>query len=307
MEMNRENDKLVATEDVSLDQRNTSDVELGKTENNSEKIENGKFIKGILLFCVLLIVAAITVRLVLVEKINEDKNELQLEENCLDGVAVPFDIQTETLQNGRSYVVLKAVDYASDGDSFKYLRTGSNMQNMRNALKNKLGLVENSEKLVALAFDENKGIAYRLFAPDFVDSITFYYEQEEVELIYRKVLEEDGCIYSNLLQENNGYGRFNVGNYSIPIPETMYLSNDTSFGIQYNFKQKDPSKYARIQVKTDYDDYVEIVEMLRKGERFQYEEEVFIREYLMEELATTGMNPKNFKGPHYGEFYKLNH
>ncbi len=288
--MIREPDNLISTEDVSLDQsndvRNESMVENKDEKNNKNRKNNGKYNFRILLFAFLII---FVVFVIVIKNNNVDKNE---QSDMSKGIVVPIDIKVEEKNDGRGFVVLRAIDYATDGESFPFLKSGKNMQEMKDALKSRIGL---ATEVITYAYNENKGIAYRLLSPNFMDSCTFYYENEEVGEIYHRLFE----VIDDELEKDQELDRYEIGDYSISIPETMFLSDAKDFDIKYNFKPKDDSKYARIQVKIYQDDYVDIVEMLRNGERFNDEEVEYLYEYLMEELTSTGANPRNLQGPHY--------
>lgn len=90
-----------------------------------------------------------------------------------------------------------------------------------------------------------------------------------------------------------------IEDYSIPIPNTMYLSNDTSFGIKYNFMQKDPSKYARIQVKFDYDDYSFFASYFNNGRKLPLMEETSVSIEIWQGMKEMGFEVLNLKGPDY--------
>lgn len=53
-----------------------------------------------------------------------------------------------------------------------------------------------------------------------------------------------------------------VDNYSIPVPNTMYLSGDTSFNLKYKFFQNDLSKNSSIIVNCHDGDYSEMATFL---------------------------------------------
>lgn len=292
-EIKRDYEEMIVVEDVSLEQSSNEmkeSMESKKGNMNKNNKNNGLYYIGFILFSILLFVIAI---LIIVIKHN-DVDKIEIEDNSKD-IVVPIDLKLEEKDNGRGFVVLRAIDFATDGESFPFLKSEKNKKQMQEALKGRIGLIEGSKELVAYAFDENKGIEYRLLSPNLKDSCSFYYEKEEVDEIYHKLFEE----IDDELEESRELDRYDIGDYSISIPETMYLSNDKSFEVEYNFKPKDNSKYARIQVKIDHDDYIEVNEMLRNGERFLEEEVEYLNEYLMEELTSTGMNPRNLQGPHY--------
>ena len=92
---------------------------------------------------------------------------------------------------------------------------------------------------------------------------------------------------------------FSIGDYKIPIPETMYLSNDQSFGIKYNFMQKDPSKYARIQVKFDYGDYSYPASYFNNGRRLPLMEEAEASVEIFKGMKEMGFEVMNISGPDY--------
>lgn len=286
--MNKEHDNSIVTEDVPLDQsndvRNKSMVE-NEDENRNKKKKSKRYVR-IFLFTAFIVM--FTVLVVLSKNNGVDKSELQ---EMSKGVVVPIGVAEEKVEKN-DFVVLRAIDYATDGESFPFLKSGKNMQEMKDALKGRIGI---ANEIITYAYNENKGIAYRLLSPNFMDSCTFYYDKEEVGEIYHRLFE----VIDDELERDQELDRYSIGDYSISIPETMFLSDDKDFDIKYNFKPKDDSKYARIQVKIYQDDYVDIDEMLRNGERFYDEEVEYLKEYLMEELASTGANPKNLQGPHY--------
>lgn len=292
-EMKREQDNLISIENVSLDQsddvRNESMVERKDEKYNKNRKNDGKYYFRSLSFSAFLIIFVVLVLVIVIKNNNVDKNE---QSDMSKGIVIPIDIKIEEKNDGRGFVVLRAIDYATDGESFPFLKSKKNMQEMKDALKSRIGLAEGA---ITYAYNENKGIAYRLLSPNFMDSCTFYYEKEEVGEIYHRLFE----VIDDELEKGQELDRYEIGDYSISIPETMFLSDDKDFDIKYNFKPKDDSKYARIQVKIEQDDYADIDEMLRNGERFCDEEVEYLYEYLMEELTSTGLNPRNLQGPHY--------
>lgn len=286
--MNKEHDNSIVTEDVPLDQSNDvrkKSMVKNEDENRNKKKKSKRYAR-IFLFTAFIVI--FTVLIVLMKNNGVDKSG---QHEMSKGVVVPIGVTEEKVEKN-DFVVLRAIDYATDGESFPFLKSGKNMQEMKDALKSRIGL---AKEIITYAYNENKGIAYRLLSPNFMDSCTFYYDKEEVREIYHRLFE----VIDDELERDQELDRYTIGDYSISIPETMFLSDDKDFDIKYNFKPKDDSKYARIQVKIEQDDYADIDEMLRNGERFCDEEVEYLYEYLMEELTSTGMNPKNLQGPHY--------
>ncbi len=288
--MNQGNDKLIVTEDVDfelndgMEESKSTELPFSGEKDRKEHRQTTLIIRLFLLFGVVVLVIVF-----LLSKNDGVENNEQKEMS--KGVVVPIGV-TEENDEKNDFVVLRAIDYATDGESFPFLKSGKNMQEMKDALKSRIGL---AKEIITYAYNENKGIAYRLLSPNFMDSCTFYYDKEEVGEIYHRLFE----VIDDELEKDQELDRYEIGDYSISIPETMFLSDDKDFDIMYNFKPKDDSKYARIQVKMCYDDYVEINEMLQNGERFSDEEVEYLKEYMMEELTSTGMNPRNLQGPHY--------
>lgn len=68
----------------------------------------------------------------------------------------------------------------------------------------------------------------------------------------------ESCVY-----DIESFDWYTIDDYTIPIPKTMYLNCDTSYGFKYQFFQKDPSKNSSIIVNCHDGDYSEMATFLK--------------------------------------------
>lgn len=307
---NQKDDKLISTEEVYLEQSNANSVSAsennGKTDSPERKKNKDKSLGRILLLCALLVVIAIPVLIVLTKPSKGDKEETVVEVNTQ--IPSIVDIPKEYPRIYRY----------SDADN-KYVPDSLELN-----VANITGVYsfDDPQAISCMIGYEIKGIEYRLFTlkveadsiekhtnqlkryaddenEQAIDSLyAFLGRNSHIDYVENRhykgfVFVYDGC--PDALKRE----WFSIGDYNIPIPETMYLSNDTNFGIKYNFMQKDPAKYARIQVKFDYDDYSYPASYFNNGKRLPLMEETSASIEIWQGMKEMGFEVLNLKGPDY--------
>lgn len=225
-------------------------------------------------------------------------NNLTKEE--MKGSFVPISAKLESSNDGEIYIVLGAIDCFNEDASFlTWSKSDATYNDMKAAHKKDWsGRIEGSEGMMYTAFEGNCGFALRLYNYEFTDSCTFYYRKDEVAEMYREAKD-----YGEKGGESVAYaseGRFDIGDYTIEIPESMCLSGDQSFDIVYNFWTKDDSKYARIQVKIEnMKNASEIAELFNEGWDYTKEEAEEFRRDIMKQCNEAGMNVSKMEGPDF--------
>lgn len=308
-ELNRDNDQLVSTEEVSLEQSNVGNVsaaEHDKGSNNSIENRKGNSQRRILLICVLLAVLSVPILIVLTKTDKDSYEEEIVEEDVQASVMADIPKEYPRIYRysdaDKIYVadslILNVTDitgvYEFDDANAIVCMIGYEIDGKEHRLFTlKLeadSLEKHYNQLLKYADDEDEPAIDSLYAFLGRNSHIDYVENGHYKGF---VFVYDGCP-DELERE-----WFSIGDYKIPIPETMYLSNDTSFGIKYNFMQKDPSEYARIQVKFDYDDYSYLASYFNNGRRLPWMEETSASIEIWQGMKEMGFEVLNIKGPDY--------
>ena len=218
----------------------------------------------------------------------------------MKGSFVPISAKLESSNDGDIYIVLGTIDcFDGDASFLTWSKSEATYNDMKAAHKKDWsGRIEGSEGMMYTAFEGNCGFALRLYNYERTDSCTFYYGKDEVAEMYREAKGYVGNGGESMA--NASEGRFDIGDYTIEIPESMYLSGDQSFDIVYNFWTKDESKYARIQVKIeDVENASKIAELFNEGWVYTKEEAEEFRRDIMKQCNEEGMNVSNMEGPDF--------
>ena len=277
--VNRENEELVSTEEVSLTS-NVSPDEHDKEANDSKKDRKGKSLRGCLIVGALVIVVAFWVlvflgnieKRIVEEEMNEAKTQVLVSADVLKEYPRVYRYSDADNKYVADSLILNVVSitgvYDFDNPNSITCMIGYEIEGREYRLFTLKVEADSLEKhynqLLKYADDENVQAIDNLYA--------FLRRNCHIDYVENKhykgfVFVYDGCP-DELKRE-----WFSIGDYKIPIPETMYLSNNTNYGINYDFVSKDNSKYAEIQVKYVYDDFSYFSDILDKGGKIPKEVE----------------------------------
>ena len=328
-ELNRDNDQLVSTEEVSLEQSNVGNVsaaEHDKGSNNSIENRKGNSQRRILLICVLLAVLSIPILIVLTKT---DKNNVAEE-------AKPID---SSMFKNKGLDRLRGWGDLSPGEREEYLK--QNPSFAEKSWKQMEIIYANRQYIDRFGeaeFDKYeketrdrqykesivRQAAYDQFGEDtdlikWLNGLTL---QEKIEFLetnyqasYNFENEWQEIVFDSRTYDIDSYDWYTIENYTIPIPKTMYLKEDTCYNFKYLFVQKDPSKYSSISVNCHYGDYSWMANFLSGQKRHYINEDkemAHLREAaefrasfkdearIMEAYSQTkGMIMSNSKGPDF--------
>lgn len=278
---NEMHDKLVSTEDVSLTS-NVSPNEHNKEDHMSkEKGDEGYSLRAVLWFCAIVIACAFIVlvflaqteKRVIEEKMEKANTQMSLSVDVhkeypriyrysdadnkyvADSLLLNVEDITGVYDYDNPNSIFCMIGYEAKGEEYKLFTLKVEADSLE----------KHYNQLLKYADDENVPAIDNLYAFLRRNSHIDYVENKQYKGF---VFVYDGCP-DELKRE-----WFTIGDYKIPIPETMCLRNNTNYGINYNFVSKDNSKYAEIQVKYVYNDFSYFSDILEKGGKIPWEVEI---------------------------------